>query len=198
MLALVALAAWPFVARLAAGALIDGAELPRADVVVVLAGSSAYVERARRAAELVREGRATKVVLTDDGQLSGWSQELERNPRFVERATDELERAGIARADIEPLPQVVFSTHDEALRVRDYARARGLRSVLVVTSAYHSRRALWTFRRVFDASGVAIGLEPVAPGQQTPGQWTWWLRPNGWRVVAGEYVKLIYYCLRYR
>jgi uncharacterized SAM-binding protein YcdF (DUF218 family) len=196
--ALLALAAWAFVARAAALALIVTAELPRADAVVALAGSSAYVERARHAAEIVREGRATKVLLTDDGQLSGWSNESESNPRFVERAAAELARAGVPSADVEVLPQTVSSTHDEALLVREYARERGLRSIMLVTSGYHSRRALWTFRRAFEGSGVEVGIEPVAPGGQTPSPGTWWLSPRGWQSVAGEYVKLVYYWLRYR
>ena len=194
---LLALAAWVFVARAAALALIVTAELPRADAVVALAGSSAYVERARRAAEIVREGRATKVLLTDDGQLSGWSNESESNPRFVERAAAELARAGVPSADVEVLPQTVSSTQDEALLVREYARERGLRSIMLVTSGYHSRRALWTFRRAFEGSGVRVGIEPVAPGEQTPTPGTWWLSPRGWQSVAGEYVKLVYYWLRY-
>jgi uncharacterized SAM-binding protein YcdF (DUF218 family) len=196
--ALVALAAWAFVARAAAEALIVTAELPRADAVVALAGSSAYVERARRAAEIVREGRATKVLLTDDGQLSGWSNESESNPRFVERAAAELARAGVPSADIETLPQTVSSTEDEAVLVREYARERGLRSIMLVTSGYHSRRALWTFRRAFEGSGISVGIEPVAPGAQTPNVGAWWLSPRGWQLVAGEYVKLVYYRLRYR
>lgn len=197
-LALVALAAWSLVARVAAGALIVSAEIPRADAIVVLAGSSTYVERTRRAAEIFRERRAAKVLLTDDGDAGGWSNELERNPRFVERAADELARAGVPRGEIEALPRTVSSTHDEALLAREYAEARGLRSILIVTSAYHSRRALWTFRRAFEGSGVAVGLEPVAVGAQTPAMGTWWLYPRGWQLVAGEYVKLIYYWLRYR
>ncbi|HYH84252.1 MAG TPA: YdcF family protein [Pyrinomonadaceae bacterium] len=197
LLALVALAAWPLVARVAARALIVSAEPRSADAVVVLAGSSAYEERARRAAEIFREGRATKVLLTDDGEAGGWSQELERNPRFVERAAKELARAGVPRESVETLPQIVSSTHDEALLVREYARARGLRSILIVTSAYHSRRALWTFRRVLEGSGVAVGLEPVAPGEQMPTIGTWWLTLRGWRVVAGEHLKMVYYRMRY-
>jgi len=197
-LALVALAAWAVVARVAAEALIVEAELPRADAVVVLAGSSAYVERTRRAAEIVREGRAPKVLLTDDGQLSGWSNELERNPRFVERAAEELARAGVPSASVEVLPQTVSSTHDEALLVGEYARTRRLRSVLLVTSAYHSRRALWTFRRALEGSGVEVGVATVAQEGLSLRAGVWWLSPRGWQTVAGEYVKLVYYRLCYR
>jgi uncharacterized SAM-binding protein YcdF (DUF218 family) len=68
---------------------------------------------------------------------------------------------------------------------------------LVVTSAYHSRRALWIFRKVFSGTGIDIGLTAVAPGEQTPSPATWWLQLRGWRTVASEYPKLIYYWLHY-
>jgi uncharacterized SAM-binding protein YcdF (DUF218 family) len=194
----IVLAAWSLVAWVAAKALIVSDELPRADAVVVLAGSAAYQERTRRAAELVQEGRAPKVVLTNDNLLSGWSNELQRNPLFVERAAEELRRAGVAGAQVETLPQAVSSTHDEAVLLRQYAEAHGLRSVLVVTSAYHSRRALWTFRKVFEGSGISVGLVNVPPGEQSPPEATWWLYARGWKSVAGEYLKLIYYWVRYR
>jgi uncharacterized SAM-binding protein YcdF (DUF218 family) len=195
--ALAILTVWSLLAWIAARGLIVSADVPHADAIVVLAGSAAYRERTRRAAELFHEGRAPVIILTNDNLQSGWSNELERNPFFVERAAAELERAGVAETEIEMLPQIVSSTHDEALLLRQYAERRGLRSVLLVTSAYHSRRALWTFRKVFEGSGINIGLLSVAPGEQMPPPATWWLHASGWRVVAGEYLKLIYYRVRY-
>ncbi len=195
--ALVALAVWSLAAWGAARWLVVRAELPRADALAVLAGSSTYVERSRRAAELFAEGRAPRVLLTDDGQRGGWSAAEERNLFFVERAAEELRRAGVPADSIEVLQPKVSSTHDEAVRLREYAGARGLRSVLVVTSAYQSRRALWTLRRVFEGSGVEVGLDAVEPGRQTPSAFAWWLSPLGWKLVPGEYLKMIYYRLRY-
>jgi uncharacterized SAM-binding protein YcdF (DUF218 family) len=81
--------------------------------------------------------------------------------------------------------------------VRDYAVARGLRSLLIVTSAYHSRRALWAWRRAFDGSGVKLGIKIAPVGEQTPAPFVWWLQARGWRAVAAEYPKLIYYWFRY-
>jgi uncharacterized SAM-binding protein YcdF (DUF218 family) len=188
---------WPPLTWAAARALVVRADLPHADALVVLAGSSAYVERTQLAAQLFKEGRAPVVLLTNDNEQGGWSSAEQRNPFFVERAIAELVAAGVPRPAIEVLPQPVASTYDEARALRNYAAARNLRALLVVTSAYHSRRALWTLRRVFRDSGVSVGLEPVAPGAQTPGPAAWWLHPRGWRSVAGEYVKLIYYRVRY-
>lgn len=196
-LALAALAAWAVAARAAAEALVVSEELEHADALVVLAGSAAYVERTARAAELYREGRAPVVILTNDGQLSGWSNESQNNPTFVERARRELVRGGVPAERIETLPRRVGSTHDEAVLLREYAGERRLRSLLVVTSGYHSRRALWTFRRAFEGSGVEVGVSKVEPGLQTPTPGMWWLSPRGWRAVAGEYVKIVYYRLSY-
>jgi uncharacterized SAM-binding protein YcdF (DUF218 family) len=194
-----ALAAWSVLAWVAAEELIVSAELTeRADAIVVLSGSKAYVERSRRAAELFHEGRGAKIILTNDNQQSGWSVEQQANPFFIERAAEELKSAGVPDAAVEMLPQAVTSTHEEAMLLREYATAHGLRSILIVTSAYHSRRALWTWRTVFKESGVLIGLDAVAPGDQTPPPAAWWLQPRGWPMVAGEYFKLVYYRFQYR
>ena len=167
--AALALLAWSLAAWGAARWLVVvRADLPQADALAVLAGSSTYIERSRRAAELFREGRAPRVLLTNDGQRGGWSAAEERNLLFVERAAEELRRAGVPPEKIEVIPQTVSSTHEEAVRLREYAGAHGLRSMLVVTSGYQSRRALWTMRRVFDGSGISVGVHAVEPGLQAP------------------------------
>ena len=191
------LLSWPLAAWAAASFLVVAPRGGNADAVAVLAGSSVYAERARLAAEIFREGRAPRVILTDDGQRGGWSREEERNPFFVERATAELRARGVPDERLEVVPGTVSGTYDEAVRLRGHAEAKGLRSILVVTSAYQVRRARWTFERVFSGSGVAVSFEAVPPGDETPRPLTWWLRPQGWRVVAGEYVKMVYYFARH-
>jgi uncharacterized SAM-binding protein YcdF (DUF218 family) len=194
----VSLVVWFLLAWVAAEALVVRADLPRADALLVLSGSSNYVERARWAARLYREGRAPLILLTDDGEQGGWSTLEQRNPFFVERAAEELNREGVPADKIEVLPGVVSSTYEEAATLRAYAASHGLRSVLVVTSAYHSRRALWTLRRVLEGSNVAVGVDaPPAGVAESPAPATWWTRPRGWQMVACEYPKIVYYHLRY-
>ena len=182
---------WGLLAWVAARALIVKADLSSADAIVVLSGSSSYLERTQKAAELYRQGRAPLVLLTDDHTRGGWSSALQTNPFFVDRAFDELTRHGVPAERIRIVPGVAASTHSEAVIVKDYAAAQGLRSVLIITSAYHSRRALRTFRKTFAGTGVVFGLEPSS--HASPSAAFWWLRPSGWRDVAGEYFKLIYY-----
>ncbi len=193
----VVLLVWSLLAWVAASALIVEARIEHADALVVLAGSSTYIERTHRAAQLFQQGRAPKIVLTNDNLQGGWSVEEQRNPFFAELAAAELKKQSVPADRIEIIPQVVSSTYEEAVRLREYAVARGLRSVLVVTSAYQSRRALWTLRRVFEGSGVLIGLDAIPPGEQTPRPATWWWHALGWRMVAGEYLKFAYYRVHY-
>jgi uncharacterized SAM-binding protein YcdF (DUF218 family) len=184
-------------AMLAPYGLISRSRRSHADAIVMLSGSSTYIERAQWAARLWREGLAPEVVLTNDGQSAGWDEARQRNPSFAERAADVLQKEGVPPAAIVTLPQVVTSTHDEALRLREYAQARGLHSLQFVTSAYHTRRAHWTLERVFAASGIELGVDAPPTGQQTPNPLWWWTNETGWKFVPGEYLKFIYYRARY-
>jgi uncharacterized SAM-binding protein YcdF (DUF218 family) len=188
---------WPPLAWLAAEALIVRAELPNPELAVVLGGSSTFVERTHYAAQMYKEGRVAKIILTNDGQQGGWSTTEQRNPFFVERARTELEAVGVPTDKIETLPQVVTSTYEEALLLRQYSDTHRVKSIMVVTSAYHSRRALWTLRAAFEGTNVEIGIVSPPPGLQTPPPATWWLRFKGWQLVAAEYLKIAYYYLRY-
>ncbi|HEU4874921.1 MAG TPA: YdcF family protein [Pyrinomonadaceae bacterium] len=194
---LVFIVVWGILAWVAARALIVSAPLDSADAIVVLSGSSTYVERTHKAAELYRQRRAPLVLLTDDHTQGGWSSAVQRNPYFVERATDELIKQGVPVEKIRIIPGMPSGTHDEVLVIKDYASAQRLRSLLVVTSAYHSRRALRRLRQAFAGTETVVGLDPVPPGSQTPSPAFWWMQVEGWRIVGGELVKLVYYRLKY-
>ena len=196
-LAVIFLILWSLIAWAAARWLVVGSDLARADAIVILSGSALYSERAQWAAQLYREGRAPRVILTHDDQLGGWGAAEEKNLFTYERSLKELGRVGMPREKVEVLMQPVSNTYEEATLLREYAATHRLRSILFVTSAHHSRRALWTLRRVFQGSGIEIGLSPATPGPRSPSAATWWLLPRGWRIVAGEYLKLVYYRLKY-
>jgi uncharacterized SAM-binding protein YcdF (DUF218 family) len=191
------LVVWPLFAWLAARSLIVAAPVPQADVIMLLSGSSTLRERARQAAQIYLQGRAQKIIVTNDGHQGSWSNVEQRNPFYFEITRAELIRQGVPNDKIEVLPQIVLSTHDEAVLLRNHVERNGIRTILLVTSAYHSRRALWTFKRVFENGGVGIGLEPANTGWQTPSPWKWWLHIKGWQMVPTEYLKLIYYRVRF-
>ena len=188
---------WPVLTWSSAQLLIVKSEIASADAIVVLSGSSTYLERADWAARLYREGRAPVIILTNDRLISGWDRVEERNPFFYELAARELRKRGVPESKIQVVSNIALGTYEESLGLRDYATAHNLKRLLVVTSAYHSRRALWSMRRACEGSGIEVGIDGPPPGWQTPSPSTWWWHRWGWKVVAGEYGKIIYYRMRY-
>jgi uncharacterized SAM-binding protein YcdF (DUF218 family) len=181
---------FPVAAWGAARLLIVRTPEKHAEAIVMLSGSATFRERAAHAAKLYNEGRAPRVILTNDNLQSGWSQSEQRNPLYYERAISELRAASVPADKIEVALDPILGTYDEACVVRLYCEKHQIRSIVVVTSGYHSRRALWTFRQVFRDSGIEISMDPVEAGIDTPSAATWWLNSFGWEMVAEEYGKL--------
>lgn len=190
---------WLFLAPLLARNLIVEKPLEKADAILVLAGAHTYVERTQKAAELFKSGVAPRVYLTDDGEQAGWSRIEQRNPPFVELARKSLIANGVGAENIEILAPPVTGTIYEARILSEKAKAEDLRSLLIVTSAYHTRRAFSTFQRVFAENNkdVELGIAAPPPGVQTPPPFRWWLSRFGWQMVAGEYVKSVGYWVYY-
>lgn len=190
-------ACWISLAWFAAERLIVEKPLEHADAILVLGGSKVYLERTQKAAELYKHGVAPKILLTDDGGRGGWSQIEQRNLPFVELAKRELIAQGVPHEYIEVLQPQVSGTIDEAQNLKKKIEQTNWNRILIVTSAYHTRRSLWTFQNILAENKIEIGIEPVPAGRQTPTPILWWLSPFGWNVVAGEYVKTAYYWLYY-
>lgn len=193
----VALAIWWVVSWVAARALIiESPSRSSADAILVMSGARAIQERTEVAAQLFRESKAPLVVLTNDGQQGGWSNEKQRNPYSYETATEELVRRGVPASRIRVLPEVVNGTYEEGFVIGEWMNRERVGSVFVVTSGYHSRRTRWTLERTLPHD-TGFAVVPVPPGKQTPNPATWWWYPSGWHSVAWEYVKLIQYRLTY-
>ena len=132
-------------------------EASRADAVVVLSG----VRKARLAKglELVRRGVAPTLVISD-GRAPGW----EEGNRLCDGGAD------FRVVCFRPRP---YSTHGEAADVARLARARGWRSLVVVTSRYHLTRARLLFRRCFDGPVRAVSADtsPGAMALNMPFEW---------------------------
>src|SRR3977135_2829939 len=159
---------WPLVTWVAARLLIVKSDLAAADAIVVMSGSSTYLERADWAARLYREGRAPIIILTNDSLISGWDRKEERNPYFYELAARELQKRGVPESKIQVVSDIALGTYEESLGVRDYAAAHQLKRLLVVTSAYHTRRTLWSLPHACEGRGIEIGIDSPPPGRRPP------------------------------
>lgn len=189
-------AAWIFLAPFFAERLIVEKPLEKADVILILAGSSVYIERTNRAAEIYKRGAAPRIVLNDDGTKTGWSRQEKRNIPYVEMAQRNLLAQGVPAESIEILKPDGSGTIYEAQTVAEKVKKIGWKSILIVTSAYHTRRALDTFERVLADENVKIGVVAALSERDTPAFY-WWLTADGWNWVTSEYVKSFYYWVYY-
>ncbi|HEX3100186.1 MAG TPA: YdcF family protein [Pyrinomonadaceae bacterium] len=188
---------WVLLAPSLAVYLIVEKPLEHADAIMVLSGSAVYKERTQKASELYKQGVAPRIFITDDGERAGWSRAEKTNPSFVELEQRELVSNGVAPDSITVLPGQVSGTDQEAKALAEEVAARPVKSVLIVTSAYHTRRALRTFEKILGGKDVEIGIAYAPPGEQTPSPDLWWVKPRGWQMVAGEYVKSVLYWMFY-
>lgn len=76
------------------------------------------------------------------------------------------------------------STAEEAAQILPIVRARGVRSVLLVTTAPHSRRARMLFRRAWRRAGIRILSCPV----ESPyfRRERWWTRVRDRGIILVE------------
>ncbi|MBL8125512.1 MAG: YdcF family protein [Pyrinomonadaceae bacterium] len=191
---------WMILAWFLSNFLVLTKPLEKADYILVLSGASAYRERVMEASRLFHLGITQKILLTDDGVKGGWDAVRERNPYFVERAKWLLEHQGVPESAIEVLPRAKGDgTVWEAELVADVVKERHVTSLLVVTSTYHSRRAIWIFEKVFEAKGLQpnLGVASPLPQPNEPPAFDWWLSRHGWSIVATEYSKYLYYWFKF-
>ena len=188
---------WSVIAPQLAGHLIVEKPLDQADAMIVLSGSAVYKERTQKAAELYRQGVAPVVFITNDGERAGWSQQEQTNPSYIALAQRELIANGVMPDAIVVLPGIVSGTDQEAQAIKAELDRNQIKSLLLVTSAYHTRRALRTFEKILADKNVEIGVAHPPAGVTTPDPNYWWLTPAGWQMVAGEYVKSTVYYFYY-
>lgn len=81
---------------------------------------------------------------------------------------------------------------NEAYQIRDFLRKEHIKSVVVVTPGFRSRRSLLVYEAVFGKAGISVACVPVF-GERTPQTWarTW----HGIQDVIEQLLKLQYYRL---
>jgi uncharacterized SAM-binding protein YcdF (DUF218 family) len=169
----------------------------QADVMVLLMGNIS--DRVLQVGDLYRDHVSTKVWIVES-YISEADRELEercgRQPTNTEMARLRLIRLGVPADSIVILPGNASSTREEAETVRDHLRTEpGIRSVLLVSTALHMRRASKIFRAAFHP------LEQPREVYCSPSAYShfnaeeWWKHRNDIEGVVYEYLKLVNYAL---
>jgi hypothetical protein len=100
---------------------------------------------------------------------------------------DLIER-GVPKEKVERFAHDAENTREEAVALRRLAREKGWKSVVVVTSNYHTRRVRYIFQKVF-APGVAVSVASARDGRFDPQHW--WEKRKSVKDFLGELVGMV-------
>lgn len=159
-----------------AGRLLVSVDQARvADAIIVLSGAGGRLEKG---IGLFHEGYGGHLILSNSGD-------------FDEGV---LVESGV------PVERVIMesgavSTYTNATLTREIVLDRGFRSVVVVTSEFHTSRSKYIFNRVYRDTGVVLSVVGSRSGFARAG--VWWFSFKGVYVMAVECVKWVYYLGRY-
>ena len=163
--------------------LIVSDKLEKCDAILVLAGDNAKGERVKEGAKLFKEGYGKYLIL--DGIEIGWNT----------YASDIMEKQALSlkvpRSAIIPVRMDGNSTIEEAKASRNFIAKKNFKSLILVSSNYHTRRAKWIFSKVFSGNDIKILAHPSKDHEYNPDKW--WRERNSAKHVFYEYTKLIWY-----
>ena len=160
------------------------------DIIYVFCGSlDEYLWRVDAAAEAFKRFSANEIILSDDGNLGPWVPELDRNLTFVERAQRRLIQKGIPNDDIVILRAKIAETWGEAKALANFIEPHPAKTLLIITSPYHLRRAYWSVTHNLNERLQVYTYSPK-------------MNPNDKQLSFGnlfiEYVKMLIYQLFFR
>lgn len=179
---------------LAAAALFLSVEdsLVPSDVIFLFSGG--FESRPFYAASLYKQGYARAIVVARERELRATRLDVYPNPTDV--SIEILKKLGVPESDIALIVVQggVGSTWDEGMVFAKFAREHDLRSAILVTSPYHTRRTRWALRRTFGDQPVVLRFSS-APDPQF-NESNWWTTEEGVIAYVNEYIKLLYYVVR--
>jgi uncharacterized SAM-binding protein YcdF (DUF218 family) len=151
--------------------------LERADLIYVLAGDF-WGGRVLLGANLGSQGWAPRVILSGGRYQNSYASDL---------ALEFAVQHGYRRSLFLPIRMETPSTLDEARAMGPMFRRLGAKRIILVTSNFHSRRAVQVFRLFcpqFDFRMEAAGDDTFDPR-------AWWKTPGGRHLLFGEYQKML-------
>jgi len=150
----------------------------KADLVLVLAGGPSG-RRILKAAELVRQGYAPKVLVSGAGPIYGLHE--------CDLAIPFAVKAGYPESIFLHFEHEAHSTREEAHATVPELRRLGAKRVLLVTSDYHTRRSA----RVFRAAAPDITFFVVAAPDEYFTPDGWWHNREGCKIFVEHWAKTV-------
>ena len=136
--------------------------LQKSDAIIELSIDNFYADRATRAAEIYRQGLGSVVVAS--------GKRLRPYAGAAELMEHDLIERGVPKEKILKYAHDAENTREEAEALAKLAGEKKWKSVIIVTSNYHTRRARYIFRRVFPGN-VSVSVAGARDGDFDPERW---------------------------
>jgi uncharacterized SAM-binding protein YcdF (DUF218 family) len=173
--------------------IISSSEPKQADAIVLLAGGEPG--RAWGAADIYKQKMAPYIVLTRE-PIGPEIVELRKQGVELSTGFDMnkyiLHGLGVPDAAIVAVEPPVQDTFDELTRVRELAEQKQWKSLIILTSNYHTRRTGMAARYIF---GKALDVRVVASPHGGLDRDRWWDNRGDVRTFLIEFEKLVAYTL---
>lgn len=193
-LAIVVVLAFVFRERIFSGlgSYLIATDAPKKVEAVFVLGGGSY-ERGLEAIEVVQEGYTDRVVCTG-GNVPSILAALDTVLFEADVTKQFMVNKGINAERIDALTAST-STMEESEEIMAYCKSNGLTDVMVISSKLHMRRVRKVFEDKFEKAGIAVNFHG-APSQQFD-ESTWWKDEGGLIMTNNEYMKLVYYAVKY-
>lgn len=176
--------------RAAGWALVVNDPIEPADIVVV--SLDADGAGALEAADLVHSGVARRVAIFTASPDPVADEFIRRGGYYEgETARSILQLRSLGVETIEQIPRPVTGTEDEGPVLSDWCNRQGFRSVIVLTSADHSRRLRRVLHRSVKGHPMRVLVRPTSARYPHFDPDGWWKSRGGVRVEMEELEKLL-------
>jgi len=167
----------------------------KSDLIVCLAGQN--VERGLAAADALSQGLGARIFVAREEPPDGYEILRQRGipyPESIDLLGMILKGLGVPESAIIVGERPVKSTWEEAEFVGDVVKKRNYRSILLITSPTHSRRAYLTFRSVIPEKDCRVLVMPSPYSNFKPEDW--WHHRKYAKEVLLEYQKLLHLAVK--
>ncbi len=165
--------------------------IQKGDAVVVLGGGTEW--RPFAAADVYREGLAPLVLLPNTGASPAEQIGAKLPDITIEQSI--LNKLGVPSDHIATYAERVQSCYEEAVALRDWAMAHQVKTVIIPTDTFNSRRVKWIFEKQLKDSGITVLVRAVNPPSYNLENW--WQQEDGVVSFIMEIIKFTYYRCNY-
>jgi len=171
--------------------LVYESDLEKSEIIIVFSGAPS--ERSLKAAELWKKNWAPKILCTGEVVPEALSI-LKMNRTEAELSAEILYQQKVDSNAISILKSGT-STKEESEAILEYLLKNNIKSCILVSSKFHTRRIYRIFYGLFKKNNIKLIIQGA--DSQEFNENKWWKDEQGLIFVNNEYMKILYYFYKY-